>query len=103
MDSQTPTWVITFDPETTYEQAKKEAKKVRKMCGDWENIEQLAQSFRPAEPRISLPPQKPSIDLAKENLQLATELNHEYEIHREEPSSLRKRLNRPAMVKAGDN
>jgi hypothetical protein len=83
-DSETPTWMITFDPETTYEEAQREANKVREMYGDWENAEQMAQFFRPAEPRISLLPIKPPVDVARENPQLAVELNREYEIHREE-------------------
>jgi hypothetical protein len=83
-DSETPTWVITLDPQTTYAEAENEAKKVREMYGDWENNEILAQRFRRAEARLSLPPVKPPIDLAKENVQLAQELNRIYEIHREE-------------------
>lgn len=83
-NSKTPTWMMTFDPETTYEEAQEKAKGVTKMYGNWEETEQLAQSFRPADARISLPPQKPPMGLAKENPQLAVELNREYEIHREE-------------------
>jgi len=83
-DSKTPTWMITFDPETTFEEAENEAKGVREMYGKWDQSERLAQVFRLAEPRISLPPQKPPLDVSKENPQLAVELHREYEIHREE-------------------
>lgn len=86
-DSKTPTWMITFDPETTYEEAEREAKKVREMYGDWDETERIAQMFRPAEPRTSLPPQKPPIDLAKESLELAKEMNRRHEILREERSA----------------
>jgi hypothetical protein len=86
-NSKTPTWLITFDPATTHEEAKKEAEGVREMYGDWKNTEQMAQMFRPAEPRISLPPQKPPLDLSKESVQLAIESNRRYEILREERSA----------------
>jgi hypothetical protein len=86
-DSKTPTWMITFDPETTYEEAEKEAASVRETYGDWERSERIAQAFRPGEPRISLPAEKPPIDLAKESIQLAKEMNRRYEILREERSA----------------
>jgi hypothetical protein len=86
-DSKTPTWMITFDPETTYEEAEKEAAGVRKMYGDWDHTERLAQMFRPADPRVSLPPQKPAFEVARENPELAKELNRRFVILGEERSA----------------
>jgi hypothetical protein len=86
-NSVTPTWTMTYDPDTTREEVEKEAAKVLDMYGDFENNVKFAQVFRPAEPRISLPPEKPIIDPAKDNSERIRELHRRYEIHREERSA----------------
>jgi hypothetical protein len=84
---ETPTWMMTFDPETTYEEAQRHASSVVEMYGNWEQTEKLAQAFRPADPRVSLPPQKPVFQVFKENPELAKKLNREYVIEAEERSA----------------
>ena len=79
--------LITFDPETTYQEAQKHAASVVKMYENWEEGDEFAQFIRMAEPRISILPQKPSIQVAKENPQLAQEIHRWYEIAREERSA----------------
>jgi hypothetical protein len=86
-DSKTPTWMITFDPQTTYEEAQTEVAKVHETYEECEEIERFAQMLRQAEPRLSLPPHKPPLEIAKENPELAQELNRRYEILREERSA----------------
>lgn len=84
-DSPTPTWMVTFDPDTTYEEAKKVAEEVREMYEHWDDTEEIAQFFRMADTRISLPPKRPPLEqLAKEDPQAAQAASRIYEIHREE-------------------
>lgn len=82
-----PTWVMTVDPESTYEEALEEAKQVRETYAHWDRAEAVAQMFRPAEPRISLLPPKPPARLHEENRQLAEEMAFDYGVAEQEKAA----------------
>lgn len=87
IEQTTPTWVITVDPESRYEEVQEEAQRVRRTFAERERSEQMAQLFRPAEPRVSLLPQKPPAHLYRENRQLANRLAMDYWVAEAERSA----------------
>jgi hypothetical protein len=79
-----PTWFITLDPESTREEAEKEAEGVRKMYRNWEDMREIAQYFRPAECRVCLPPKKPVLVMGEEPSAKLREEFRIYEIQKEQ-------------------
>ena len=86
-DSETPTWMMTFDPETTYQEAEKKAAEVRNMYENWEKEPWVSEVVRIADPLMRVLPKKPPLEVANENPQMAQELNRRYEILRDERSA----------------
>jgi hypothetical protein len=79
-----PTWFITLGPDSTREDAEKEADRVRKMYRNWEETRSIAQYFRMAESRVCLPPKKPVLVAGEMPSAKLREEIHIYEIQKEE-------------------